>query len=121
MSARPALDADVARYVASSYPHNADYRVLAGRLVPRWKLWRRARRLTAGYTTPLRSLLDLSASKGWFVLEAAGRASCERALGIDVHAPDLDAARAVAAHLGRERARFELTTLRELAGPEALR
>lgn len=115
MSTRPPLDPRVAAYVESSYPHNLDYRVRRGALRPRWKLRRRLKRLLPLYTEPLESLLDLSSSKGYFVLEAAARSTCTRALGIDVHEPDLEASRAVAEHLGLERARFERSTLRELA------
>lgn len=115
MSARPPLDPEVAAYVASSYPHNLDYRVTKRGLRPRWKLRRRLKRLQALYAEPLDDLLDLSSSKGYFVLEAATRPSCRRALGIDVHEPDLEASRAVAAHLGLERAHFERLLLPELA------
>jgi hypothetical protein len=73
------------------------------------------KRLQALYAQPLGDLLDLSSSKGYFVLEAAARQSCKRALGIDVHEPDLEASRAVAAHLGLERARFERLRLPELS------
>tara|TARA_R110002095_G_scaffold167569_3_gene145400 strand:+ start:83 stop:619 length:537 start_codon:yes stop_codon:yes gene_type:complete len=44
-------------------------------------------------------MLDLSCSKGWFVLQALRRHGFERALGIDVHAPDLEATEAVRQHL----------------------
>jgi hypothetical protein len=111
----PALDPEVAKYVASSYPHNLDYRVVGGSLRPRWKLRRRMRKLARGYARPLTELLDLSSSKGYFVLEAASRPECQRALGIDVHAPDLAASRAVAAHLGLERASFQPLVLTQLA------
>ena len=115
MSTRPPLDPRVAAHVESSYPHNLDYRVRGQKLRPRWKLRRRLWRLLPLYSDPLESLLDLSSSKGYFVLEAAARPGCARALGIDVHEPDLEASRAVAAHLGLDRARFERLTLRELA------
>lgn len=109
------LAQEVAAYVASSYPHNHDYRVLRGQLKPRWKLWRRLGRLRRLYPEPLEELLDLSSCKGFFVLDAAQRPSCKRALGIDIHAPDLDASRAVAEHLGVSGARFEELTLSGLA------
>jgi len=109
------LSPEVAAYIASSYPHNHDYRVVRGKLKPRWKLWRRLGRLQRLYPEPLRELLDLSSCKGFFVLDAAQRPTCERALGIDIHAPDLDASRAVAGHLGLRGARFEELTLSDLA------
>ncbi len=112
---RPPLPAEVRRHLAYSYPHNHDYRVLAGRLWPRWRLWRRLGRLRGPLEGRLDDLLDLSSSKGYFVLDAARRPGSRRALGVDVHRPDLEASRAVAAHLGLGRARFEELTLGELA------
>jgi hypothetical protein len=111
----PDLDPRIAAYVSSSYPHNLDYRVVRGALKPRWKLRSRLGRFQALYPDPLDDLLDLSSSKGYFVLDAARRASCRRALGIDVHPPDVEASTAVAAHLGLDSASFLLTTLRELS------
>lgn len=102
-------------YVASSYPHNHDYRVVGDALRPRFKLWVRWRRIRRRYPERLTSLLDLSSSKGFFVLEAARVESCERVLGIDVHEPDLVAARAIAERVGRLGARFEHLRLHELA------
>ena len=115
-SERPALDAHVRAYLADSYPRNQNYRVLGRRLVPSWRLWRRYRRIRALYPRPLESLVDLSASKGWFVLHAAGPLACPRALGIDVHAPDVAVCDAVRDHLGLSSARFALLRLHELAG-----
>ena len=114
MPASP-IDAALLRYVASSYPHNHDYRVRGGRLLPKWKLWRRWRRIRRLYPEPLESLLDLSCCKGFFVLEAAQRPSCERALGIDVHEPDLAVCEALRSGLRLERARFARLRLHELA------
>ncbi|MFT7670684.1 MAG: hypothetical protein ACI8X5_003395 [Planctomycetota bacterium] len=112
---RPPLDPPVLAYISDSYPHNLDYSITRGVLKPRWKLRSRLKRLQALYANPLGDLLDLSSSKGFFVLDAATHPECKRALGIDVHAPDIEASRAVALHLGLIKARFELTTLRELS------
>ena len=65
------LPAAVRRYLASSYPHNHNYRVIAGRLWPNGQLRRRFRRIARLYPDPLRSLVDLSVSKGYFALRAA--------------------------------------------------
>lgn len=98
--------------MAHSYPHNHDYRIIGSWLVPSWKLRRRQGRLRALYPRAPRSLVDLASCKGWFVLQAA-RAGCENALGIDVYRPDLEASRAVAAHLAIN-ARFEERRLDDL-------
>jgi hypothetical protein len=63
----------------------------------------------------LTSLADLSCCKGYFVVTAAQEPQCQRALGIDIHPPDLDACRAVQAHLGLDRAEFVQARLHELA------
>jgi len=98
-SASSTLAADVRAYVADSYPHNHGYRVVGADLRPKLQLRWRAWRLRKLYPRPLTSLVDLSCSKGYFVLAAAREPSCSRALGIDVHAQDLAASRAVQAHL----------------------
>jgi SAM-dependent methyltransferase len=121
MMASQALDLapHIRAFLADSYPHNHDYEVERGRrrgeLRPRRKLRRRFAKLARLYPEPLASLLDVGCAKGFFVLEAAARESCTRALGIDVHAPFVEASRAAALHLGRERARFEALRLHELA------
>ena len=109
------LDARVAAYVSNSYPHNLDFRVVRGALKPCWKLRRRFGRLRKLYAEPHDELLDLSSSKGFFVLEAAQQAQCQRTLGIDVHAPDLHASQAVARHLGLDKATFEPLLASQLA------
>ncbi|MDP6537937.1 MAG: hypothetical protein QF903_13975 [Planctomycetota bacterium] len=114
-SAPAGLSESVRAYLAASYPANHAYTVKGGRLRPGRKLRRRWRKIAALYPAPLASLADLSSSKGYFVLEAAGREECERALGIDVHTDDLDAAESVRAHLALSRARFLPLRLAELA------
>ena len=109
------LDPAVVAHIGDSYPHNLDYRVVRGALRPRFKLWRRFRRIQRLYPGERGDLLDLSSCKGFFVLEAAGHPGCQRAVGIDIHAPDLSASRAVAAHLDLHNARFENLTLPRLA------
>jgi len=108
------LDPEVAAYLRASYPRNHRYRVARGRPVPGWRLWRRARRLRALEPAGATSLLDLSASLGWFVLDAARR-GYDRVLGIDVHEPDLAAARAVRDHLGLRAVQLEKLRLHEVA------
>ncbi len=108
------LTADIATYIANSYPHNHNYSVRAGRLVPRDKLRARFDVLNSAYPRPLESLLDLSCSKGYFVLDAAGRATCRRALGVDIDDRELNACRSVSRHVGLQ-CRFERAHLHEVA------
>lgn len=96
------------------YPSNHGLLAAGGVVVPSWQLYRRWRRLVVCYPKPLISLLDVGCCRGWFVLEAARRASCERALGIDVHVPFVEVAQRLAAYVGASRARFETASLVDL-------
>jgi len=109
---------ELCRHLADSYPHNHDWRIVRGRPRPSFQLWRRARRLRALYPAAPKSLVDLSACKGFFVLDAARRLGLERALGIDVHPLDVEASRFAAAALGTKAARFERRFLHELVAEE---
>lgn len=105
---------DVTRaHLADSYPHNHDYRVVGGKLKPRWKLMRRWRRMEPLWPREFSSFLDVGCSKGFFVLQAARRGA--DALGVDIHEEDLAACTAVRDHLGFSSARFEHKTLDQLA------
>jgi len=114
-SSDPGLPIDVADYLVDSYPQNHNYIVRQGRLVPRHKLKMRVEQLTQAYPDPLGSLLDLSCSKGFFVLDAAGRDDCDRSLGIDIDQRELEVCRSVSGFLGHEASRFEQLQLHELA------
>ena len=114
---RPPIPAAIQSYLGNSYPNNHDYRVVNGKLVPRYKLCMRLRKLQPLYLRNMTSLLDLSCCKGYFVLKAAMDSHCERVLGIDIHDPDLEACHAVREHLGldSEQAQFRKLQLHELA------
>jgi hypothetical protein len=109
------VEPQIAAYLENSYPPNHNYRVAGDRLLAKRRLAQRFRRIAGLYPQPLRSLLDIGCSKGFFVLAAAEQPSCERALGIDVHRRDLDAAEAARAFLQADRARFCELQLHELA------
>lgn len=111
----PEIPTEIREYLQNSYPNNHDYRVVNGKLIPRFKLCVRLRKLKPLYPRPLASLLDLSCCKGYFVCQAAHELHCGRVLGIDIHQPDLDASRAVCTHLGLDRVQLEKMELHELA------
>ena len=100
-------------YLADSYPHNHDYRVVGSDMRPKWKLSRRWRRLRSHWPSDIESFLDIGCSKGFFVLQAAHRGA--KALGIDIHEEDLAACEATRAHLNLGTARFQHKTLEQLA------
>ena len=110
----PGLPVDVAGYLVDSYPQNHNYTVWQGQLVPRHKLKTRFTQLTEWYPDPLESLLDLSCSKGFFVLDSAGRGGCRRSLGIDIDARELDVCRTVGEYLDLSTTDFEMLKLDEL-------
>jgi hypothetical protein len=112
---RPPLPEDIVAQLAGSYPNNHNYRIKRGKLAPTCRLAVRHHRISALYPKPLTSLLDLSASKGYFVLEAAQRPECRRAMGIDVVDEPLVAASYVRDYLGLDNARFARMRLDLLA------
>ncbi len=110
------LDPATRAYLADSYPRNHNYRIVAGRLIPSWRLFKRYRRIRALYPSPLASLVDLSSNKGYFCLHAARNLGCARVLGVDVSERDVEASRAARAHLGEAQVSLEHLSPSELAG-----
>jgi len=102
------------------YPNNHNFQIDDGRAIPSFQLYWRWRALAQLYPRPLESLLDVGCCRGWFVLEAASRPTCKRAVGIDVYEPFLEIARKAAAFLGAaERTAFHSATLKQvIAEPE---
>lgn len=78
------VPAEIRETVRNSYPPNHNYSILGNQLIPSRKLATRVSHFRQFYPRPLRSLLDLSCSKGFFVFDAASQATCQRAMGIDL-------------------------------------
>lgn len=113
----PPLTSELASHLADSYPHNHDWRIAKGSPRPSWQLRKRAWRLRRLYPQPskVRSFVDLSSCKGYFVIDAIRRFSLDRALGIDVHDLDLAASQAAAAELNQPLAQYRHRFVHELA------
>jgi len=111
-----ALSPMVRDHLVRAYPKNHSYFLVGKRMVPSFRLWRRYRRIRALYPDEPRSLVDLSASKGWFCLHAAQRLGATRVLGIDLHEPDLAACREVRDHLGLSGVDFRDMRLHQVRG-----
>jgi hypothetical protein len=109
-----ALSPMVRDHLVRAYPRNHSYFLLGKRMVPSFRLWRRYRRIRALYPENPASLVDLSASKGWFCLHAAQRLGASRVLGIDLHDPDLEACREVRDYLGLGAVDFQNMRLHQL-------
>jgi len=111
------LSPEVRGFVADSYPRNHTFTASGEQLLPRPKLASRVARLSCHYPSGMRSFIDLSCSKGFFVFHAAAAfRGCERAMGIDLDEQCLDVCRKLQNQFdGRERTQFAKLTLPELA------
>lgn len=96
------------------YPNNHNYIIDDGRMIPSFDLYYRSYILSSLYTDPLGSLLDIGSCKGWFVLEAAARADCDHAVGIDVHEPYVTLAERVGRFHHIDKVSFHAVFLREV-------
>ena len=109
------------------YPKNHNYQVRGSRLIPCFRLYERYRALEPLYPHPVDSFLDVGSCKGFYVLSAVlnhgngqGEPGCQRAVGIDVHAPFVAVANRVKEYLKVEKAAFYQTSLDEVSGkPES--
>ncbi|HWB53051.1 MAG TPA: class I SAM-dependent methyltransferase [Tepidisphaeraceae bacterium] len=102
------------------YPRNHDYLLVDGKILPSPRLQYRWRRIAELYPQPLTSLLDVGCSKGYFVLEAASRPTCKRAVGTDVDEPFVETSRRVAAQLGMKNTSFFVTALDAFAADPSM-
>ena len=73
--------------------------------------WRIIERL---YPATLTSLLDIGCCRGWFVVQAALRSTCERATGVDVVQGFIDAANEAKRELKLDKAQFEYAFLDDI-------
>src|SRR2546428_6408535 len=76
----------------------------------RWKI------VTALYPETLTSLLDIGCCRGWFVVQAAMRPECDKAVGIDVVQGFIDAANEAKRLLKLDNALFDYAFLDDVAG-----
>ncbi|MCL5279301.1 MAG: class I SAM-dependent methyltransferase [Planctomycetes bacterium] len=100
----------------SGYPRNHVYRIVHGRIVPGFRLYERLRIVTRIYPDPIHSFLDIGCCRGFYVLDAALRLGCPRAVGIDVHEPFITTARDAAQYLRVPGAAFHYASLEDVSG-----
>ncbi len=101
--------------VLGGYPRNHKYRVRQVEIVPGVRLFRRQQWLAKLLPRPIVSFLDVGCCKGFFVLDAARHSTCDRAVGIDVYEPFVEASEAVRKHLELEKASFHVAGLEDVA------
>ncbi|MCK5069587.1 MAG: hypothetical protein KAR01_03565 [Desulfocapsa sp.] len=103
----------------SGYPRNHNYEISDGKLIPSFKLYERLRLVLSAFPEPLESFLDIGCCRGFYVMSAAMKPSCKKAVGIDVHQPFVDLASNVSSHIGLDNTSFHIATLDKLvADPE---
>ena len=98
----------------SGYPRNHEYRLAGKRISPSFRLYERLRLVARAYPEPLQSLLDIGCCRGFYVLDAATRLGCPRAVGIDVDEPFVAIARKAAQYLGAN-ANFHYASLEQVS------
>jgi PAS domain-containing protein len=97
-------------------PRNHNYVIHQGRVIPCPSLRRRMRRVERLYQPDMDSLLDIGCCRGAYVLSAAQRPPCRRAMGIDVEGRFIQASRAGAEILGLDHVRIEQMKLEQCVG-----
>lgn len=95
------LSAETLARLKASYPSNHGYRVYGKLVVPNFNLYKRWRKISALCPDSPASFVDLSASKGYFVIKAS-RAGIPRVTGMDVDSSILEPAVEVISYLGLE-------------------
>lgn len=92
------------------------YRIADGKTFTTFQMDQRWQIVSRLYPERLTSLLDIGCCRGWFVIQAALRAECEKALGIDVVQGFIDSANEAkdALDLG-DKAMFDYAFLDDLA------
>lgn len=110
------LPIEVQNSVRDAYPSNHNFTAAGDRLIPSRQLAHRVRHFRSHYADPLRSMLDLSCSRGFFLFDAAEEQTCERVLGLDLCDQTLDVCRELIKYYNRpERVSVAKLTLSELA------
>jgi SAM-dependent methyltransferase len=99
----------------SDYPRNHLYRIVEGRVVPGFRLYERLRVVADVYPDPMDSFLDIGCCRGFYVLDAARRRHCPRAVGIDVHEPFVTTAQDAARFLRLPEAAFHYASLEDVS------
>jgi hypothetical protein len=100
------------------YPRNHTYRVHESKPIPCFRLYERYRTIESIFPKPMGSFLDVGSCKGFYVLSAVGGQSelgCEKAVGIDVHAPYVDLCNRLKEYLTVPKASFHHASLDEVS------
>jgi SAM-dependent methyltransferase len=110
----PQVEEELNRVMAG-YPRNHEYRIIQKRIVPSFRLYERLRLVMQTYPQPLESFLDIGCCRGFYVLDAALRRHCPRAVGIDVHQPFVATAQRAAKYLAVPNVCFHFASLEDVS------
>lgn len=91
------------------------YRIVDGKAFTTFQMDQRWKIVAALYPEKVTSLLDIGCCRGWFVVRAAMRPECEKALGIDVVQGFIDAANEAKRLLELDHAMFDYAFLDDVA------
>ena len=97
------------------YPGNHNFYVCGGKLSPGRRLKSRYKVMAKHYPEKIKSFLDLSSCRGYFVLTASQSPSCERSLGIDINVEDVATCKSLKKQFSLNKSQFEIMTLSDLA------
>lgn len=112
------LSRETRQLLANSYPSNHCYRIVGRSIIPSWSLFRRWRQISALYPKPLTSLIDLSVSKGYFVIQAA-RAGVPRVMGVDLDEDAVQVTGQVRDYFGLDQVDLRVASLEDVAAESA--
>ena len=91
------------------------FKIANGQVLTTFQMDQRWQIVARLYPERLTSLLDIGCCRGWFVIKAAMRPECERALGIDVVQGFIDAANEAKQILHLDNAQFEYGFIDDIA------
>lgn len=103
-------------YISYEYPQNHTYTIVNNQFKPKYKLFKRYKKLRKLYPDKFTSFLDVGCSKGFFVFSANESKYCLRSLGIDVNQYALNVCRWIQQKLKiHANVRFEKLRIHELS------
>jgi hypothetical protein len=95
------------------YPENHNYSFYKDKLIPSFKLFERFEQISKLYPERFESILDISASRGFYVINASLMDSVKTAVGIDIDEKSIRECNAIKMFVGADKASFSVSTLED--------
>lgn len=96
------------------YPANHNFYILENRLIPSFKLFERYNKISRLYPNNMTTLLDISACRGFYVLEASLREKVNDAIGIDLVESFISECNVAKNFVNAKKASFHVSNLQDL-------